>query len=113
MTTTRNRIGPQQAAILALLSNGEPWITTDISFRLHGEPLMLSQAVGMSSIRRSLALLRRKGLVSNGGTSGWDREHYSNWQGQPTVWRITDAGREYLTRRDDTSKAGTPAREDT
>lgn len=105
MTTTRNRIGPQQAAILVLMSNGGEWITTDLSIRLHGQPLMLSEARGMSSIRRSLALLLRKGLVSNGGTSGWDRSAYRNWRGQPTAWRITDAGREYLARHD---KAGTP-----
>jgi hypothetical protein len=109
MTRTRYKIGQQQAAILATLSGHDVMLTIDLSFALHGEPPYLNTASVGASLRRSLALLLRKGLVSNGGTRKGERECWLDHPGRPTRWRITDAGREYLAQGADAPGVVSPA----
>lgn len=61
----------------------------------------------LPAIRRSLAELMAKGLVTNGGDLPGSRAYLTGMKGRPTIWEITDAGREYLARR-----AGTPAEQE-
>jgi len=109
MTTTRYRIGQRQLAILRELASQGRLITTELAWSIDhcesGDGWKYSAV--LPAIRRSLAELMAKGLVTNGGDLPGSRAYLTGMKGRPTIWEITDAGREYLARR-----AGTPAEQE-
>lgn len=93
----RQRHGQRQVAILRYLAeqDGGRSLTIDLAYAIdHTEPGYDSSRYSsvQSAIRRSLAIMRRQGLVSSGT---W----YADMRGRPVIWEITQAGRDFLASR--------------
>lgn len=86
--------GERKAAILYALSSGDVMITRAIVAATDElAPGDGAYAVASAATRRALAGMQRAGLVSAAQRS-------AHAQGRPTGWQITQAGRDFLSARE-------------
>lgn len=92
-------LGQRQLAILGILARYEARGEGELhglrveEIALYFGPSMKESTSARSSIRRALAKMKSKGLV------GKPYYYYPRLQGQPQMWKITDAGLAEVERR--------------